>query len=171
MPPFYIFQGKNMLQGLLNKAVPGSMHAMQASGWMTQELFVEWLRRFIAFVDLHRDPGQRVLLLLDGHKSRVTLDTAMMAKEALVDLFLFPPHTSHLLQPLDLAVFKPFKDAYRQEIKNHFVSKKKAITKYSPLSLCFLFFSFLFFSHVTVPPDMRSRSSLASLLRTFEKNR
>ena len=75
MPPFYIFQGKNMLQGLLNKAVPGSMHAMQASGWMTQELFVEWLRRFIAFVDLHRDPGQRVLLLLDGHKSRVTLDT------------------------------------------------------------------------------------------------
>ena len=64
-----------MLQGLLNKAVPGSMHAMQASGWMTQELFVEWLRRFIAFVDLHRDPGQRVLLLLDGHKSRVTLDT------------------------------------------------------------------------------------------------
>jgi len=92
MPPFYIFQGKNMLQGLLNKAVPGSMHAMQASGWMTQELLVEWLRRFIAFVDLHRDPGQRVLLLLDGHKSRVTLDTAMMAKEALVDLFLFPPH-------------------------------------------------------------------------------
>ena len=92
MPPFYIFQGKNMLQGLLNKAVPGSMHAMQASGWMTQELFVEWLRRFIAFVDLHRDPGQRVLLLLDGHKSRVTLDTAMMAKEALVDLFNFHPH-------------------------------------------------------------------------------
>lgn len=39
-----------------------------------------------------------------------------MAKQNNITIVKLPPHTSHLLQPLDLSVFKPYKDAWDQEM-------------------------------------------------------
>jgi hypothetical protein len=43
----------------------------------------------------------------------VTLDVILKAREHGLDLLILPSHTSHALQPLDLSVFKPFKNAFR----------------------------------------------------------
>lgn len=45
LPPLYVFQGKNLVQGLLDEAPAGSTQAIQASGWMTQKIFLEFLKR------------------------------------------------------------------------------------------------------------------------------
>ena len=50
-----------------------------------------------------------VILFLDGHKSHETLALVEIAKKHGITLFVFPPHTTHLLQPLDVGVFGPFK--------------------------------------------------------------
>ena len=131
MPPFFIFQGKYHILGLLQGAPRGSFSAAQQSGWMTQDLFFAWLQRFIDHVK-----GKRILLVLDGHKSRVTLKSALLARENGIDMVLLPAHTSHLLQPLDVSVFKPFKDQYRQSIKQFFLAKKGQITRFSPIAFC-----------------------------------
>ena len=52
--------------------------------------------------------------MLDGHNSHVTLEVATSAHEVGLDLISLPSHTSHKLQPLDVSVFKPFKDIFRQ---------------------------------------------------------
>ena len=127
MPPFFIFQGKYLLSGLLQHAPAGSLSAVQESGWMTQELFTEWLKRFVSFV--RSKTKRQVLLVVDGHKSRVNLTTALFAKENGVDLLLIPPHTSHILQPLDVSVFKGFKASYRASIKQHHAKKRGPITR------------------------------------------
>ena len=54
----------------------------------------------------------KVLLLLDNHHSHVTLETIDYAKEHGIVLLSFPPHCSHKLQPLDTAVYGPFKRYY-----------------------------------------------------------
>ena len=54
----------------------------------------------------------KVLLLLDNHYSHVTLETIDYAKEHGIVLLSFPPHCSHKLQPLDRAVYGPFKRYY-----------------------------------------------------------
>ena len=54
----------------------------------------------------------KVLLLLDNHHSHVILETIDYAKEHGIVLLSFPPHCFHKLQPLDRAVYGPFKRYY-----------------------------------------------------------
>ena len=45
-----------------------------------------------------------VLLLYDGHRSNINLGIINLAQQEHVVLFVFPAHTSHVLQPLDVDV-------------------------------------------------------------------
>lgn len=71
-----------------------------------------------------------MLLILDGHKSRVSLEAAKYGEAKGIEMVLLPSHTTHLMQPLDVAVFKGFKERYRSEIKGHFERGKGGITRY-----------------------------------------
>ena len=54
-----------------------------------------------------------MLLILDGHKSHVTLEVLEKAKEHGVDMVSLPSHSSHEMQSLDISCFKPFKQYFR----------------------------------------------------------
>ena len=60
------------------------------------------------------DLSNRHLLILDGHNSHVTLEVVKISMESSLDIVSLPSHTSHALQPLDIACFKPFKTAFTQ---------------------------------------------------------
>ena len=53
-----------------------------------------------------------VLLFTDGYKSHISLDVIDLCRKNETILFCLPPHTTHVLQPLDVAVFKSLKDNY-----------------------------------------------------------
>ena len=52
-------------------------------------------------------------MVLDGHKSHITLDVLQKAKTCGLDMISLPSHTSHVLQPLDVACFGPFKKVFK----------------------------------------------------------
>ena len=56
-----------------------------------------------------------MLVLFDGHKSHVNLALHEWGRENNVIFFVLPPHTSHLLQPLDVGCFAPLKAEYYRE--------------------------------------------------------
>ena len=58
-------------------------------------------------------PSNRHLVILNGHKSHVSLEVIQKAKHHGVDMISLPSHTFHALQPLDVACFKPFKTALK----------------------------------------------------------
>ena len=67
---------------------------------------------------------RRHLVILDGHKSHINLKVLMIAKDHGIDMISLPSHTSHSLQSLDIACFRPFKVAFRTysdlwNLKNH----------------------------------------------------
>ena len=77
------------------------------------------------------DLTNRHLLILDGHNFHVTLEVVKISMELGLDMVSLPSHTSHALQPPDIACFKPFKTAFRQirdawclTNKNQFVGKQ-----------------------------------------------
>ena len=53
---------------------------------------------------------------MDGHGSHETTDFMYLCYQHNVHLLFLPPHTSHVLQPLDLLVFSSLKSHYRTEI-------------------------------------------------------
>jgi len=52
---------------------------------------------------------------MDGHSSQITANVIAFCIENAIDLLILPPHTSHLLQPLDVGVFAPLKRALALE--------------------------------------------------------
>jgi DDE superfamily endonuclease len=56
------------------------------------------------------------LLLLDGFTSHIEYKFVKYAEEYNIILFSLPPHTSHLLQPLNIIYFQPYKHYHSEAI-------------------------------------------------------
>jgi hypothetical protein len=78
------------------------------SGYINSDLAMEWLRRFEE-VTRKRTEGKCRLLLLDGHESHVTVDFIDFCHSHNIWPMCLPPHTTHLIQPLDLVIFRSVK--------------------------------------------------------------
>ncbi|KAK2941757.1 hypothetical protein BLNAU_23338 [Blattamonas nauphoetae] len=88
-------------------------------GWMTKELFHSIMMDSVlpCLTDLRAKLTQndqaRILILLDGHGSRLNLDLWGEFYKNRVDVVCIPAHTSHVVQPLDRAPNAVFKRRLR----------------------------------------------------------
>jgi hypothetical protein len=115
VPPLIVFPRKNMKLELMNGTPPGCTHACHISGWIQQEIFVQWLRHFIQNVK----PTKEDPVILDGHHSHTrNYEVVKLGRENDVIIICLPPHSTHKMQPLDVAFMSPFKTYYAQEITN-----------------------------------------------------
>ena len=60
--------------------------------------------------------GEPRILLCDGHGSYATTEFMYECFQSNVHIIYLPPHTSHILQPLDLSCFSAVKGQYRAQI-------------------------------------------------------
>ena len=60
-----------------------------------------------------------MLLIFDGHHSHISFELIELAWKNNIHLLCLPPHTTHLLQPLDVGVFGPLKQAWKKILKEH----------------------------------------------------
>lgn len=118
IPPFIILTGQYHLSAWYeDAAIPRNWAiAVSDNGWTTNELRVEWLKHFNAHTKA-RIIGARRLLILDRHESHHSLEFQELCRENNIYTLCMPPHSSHLLQPLDVGCFSPLKRAYSREIK------------------------------------------------------
>jgi hypothetical protein len=117
VPPFFIFAGKYHLSAWYEEDIPRDWAiAVSDNGWTNNELGVEWLKHFNAYTQT-RVVGARRLLVLDGHESHHSLEFQELCKENNIYTLCMPPHSSHLLQPLDVGCFSPLKRAYSREVE------------------------------------------------------
>jgi uncharacterized small protein (DUF1192 family) len=73
--------------------------------------------------------GAKRLLILDGHSSHLTPEFDTFCEENAIICLCMPPHTSHLLQPLDVGVFGPLKRAYGKLVEGMMVAGNNHIDK------------------------------------------
>jgi hypothetical protein len=118
IPPFLIFAGHYHLSAWYEEeGIPRDWAiAVTDNGWTTNEIGVEWLKHFIKHTE-GKGVGARRLLILDGHESHHSLEFQELCKENNIYTLCMPPHSSHLLQPLDVGCFSPLKRAYSREIE------------------------------------------------------
>ena len=109
MPPLMIYPRKRAVpESMRVSAVPGTMFSVSDNGWITQEVFIASI-----------PPARPVLLIEDGHSSHITLDTIKLARANNIHLLCLPSHSSHILQPLDIGVFKSFKSEYSKACRRY----------------------------------------------------
>ena len=74
----------------------------------------DWLHFFQESTKSHISQGEYRLLLMDGHSSHKTYKFIQFCEKHYIILHCFPPHTTHLLQPLDGQPFQVYKEYFRQ---------------------------------------------------------
>lgn len=83
-------------------------------GWSNSEVFETYLKEHFQKV-VDASPDQPVLLLFDGHVSRLTLSVIEWGKQLGIILLVFLSHCSHILQPLDVGGFVSLERMYTKE--------------------------------------------------------
>lgn len=90
--------------------------ASSPSGWTNDELGYQWLVQI--FDRETKDKARRAhrLLILDGHGSHINMKFIDFCDSNRILLAIYPPHSTHTLQPLDVYLFRPLSQAYSNEL-------------------------------------------------------
>jgi len=113
-PLLIVFKGKRVKSEWLMNVPENVMIKCSDDGWINKGLFLEFGKKFVSW--LPKTDKRPHVLLMDGHGSHVfNLDFLNLMKANNVEVFCFPPHTTHWLQPADKAVFKTFKTEWVKE--------------------------------------------------------
>lgn len=119
IPPLIIFKGVRWNPELTRGCLPNSLVKLSPKGWINSEIFLQWLQFFINAIPKERP----VIVLMDSHASHISPAVIELAKQNEVHLFTFPAHTSHLLQPLDVGIYRPLKSAWNQSVNDYMREK------------------------------------------------
>jgi hypothetical protein len=113
--PLIIFKGQNVLQSWIPKDVISKWHfSANTKGWTSNLHGLEWLKRVFepsirAKATLSNGKLQQRLLICNGYDSYISGSFISYCIQNQISLLILPPHTSHVLQPLDVAIFVPLK--------------------------------------------------------------
>ena len=109
LPPMMIFPRKQTPPANFREGtVAQTLFANSANGWINNDLFLQWFKFFLANIP----PTQPMLLIMDGHGTHMSIELIELARSSGVHLLCLPSHTTHILQPLDVGVFRSFKSNF-----------------------------------------------------------
>ena len=106
--PLVIIPGKIHQASWYSELDDGYSVSVSETGYSNDLIAVDWIRHFEARTR-SRTVGKHRLLLLDNHGSHVTYPFLKFCEQNSIIIFALPPHTSHLMQPLDVTCFQQFK--------------------------------------------------------------
>ena len=106
LPPF---KGKIHIEGWYqDEALPHDWRIeVSPNGWTTDEIGLQWLQNLFIPATNGRTAGDYRLLVLDGHGSHLTPQFDKVWSENNIIPICMPPHSSHLLQSLNVGCFSP----------------------------------------------------------------
>ena len=121
LKPLFILPNKKTLKGIEELNLNANF-ASSPSGWMNKRIFTYWALCFLSEILIYRLTldenlrNERILLIMDGHKSRANFFVAKLFDAFGIDILILPGHTSHLLQPFDVSVASSLKVEYQKNL-------------------------------------------------------
>jgi hypothetical protein len=92
----------------VNRNSFGCKYQSNLKAWMTQVIFLEWLKRFDAWM-----VGRNVLLIMDNCSAHISLmQFASVVTLRNTTVFYVPPNTTSKIQPCDAGIIRSFKAYY-----------------------------------------------------------
>ena len=118
IPPFLIYPGNRLSEELLKGKFPGVQATLTSNGKTDYNTFRTFLEsHFVEHALLGMAKTPPVLVLYDGNKSKVDPDTIEWAKSRNIILFVLPPGSTSLTQPLEKGCFTHFKELFTHEVR------------------------------------------------------
>ena len=112
--PLFILKGEEVDRLVLEEAFPRSMISTSKKAWINEDIFNRW---FVNWITCQRQESSLpILLIVDNCSSHVRRSTVLLAQKHKVELLALPPNLTHILQPLDVCMFRSFKAYIRANL-------------------------------------------------------
>ena len=109
IPPMIIYEKCFPSGAYTRSGSENALYAKSPNGYMDTELYYTWFNKlFLKYATKERP----LLLIQNGHKSHLSPQLIDKARENSVEILCLPPHTTHVIRPLDKVVFGPLKKAW-----------------------------------------------------------
>jgi hypothetical protein len=116
IPPVLIIEGKKHMESWYHDNLDGNERILLSdSGYSNDDLALKWLQHFILHTRSSSNSEPKVLLL-DSHASHRTPEFTILATEHYIHPYAFPSHLTHVLQPLDVGIFHPYKHWHKAAV-------------------------------------------------------
>ena len=86
---------------------------------MNSNIFIKWLDHFSSNVPSH--VKRHIALVYNGYGSHYKTDVVEKLIKIMFILVLLPSNSTHLIQPLDILVFKPFKTELKHQMEKFMI--------------------------------------------------
>jgi len=134
LPPALIYQGSSGVQSSWIDDEMAEQHQVfvshSPSGWTNDDLGLAWLTQVFDHYTKAKAHRRWRLLLLDGHGSHITANFIDFCDANRILLALFPLHSTHSLQPLDVVLFSPLSRSYTTQL-NRNTQRSRGLTSVS----------------------------------------
>lgn len=117
-PPLIMHAYKRIPMHIVRDMPPDWGLGVSDNGWMTGESFFEYIANVFYKWIRQNNIVMPIVLFVDGHKSHMTYNLSKFCSDHEIILVALYPNSTHLLQPLDVAVFKPLKVAWKKTTRD-----------------------------------------------------
>ncbi|KAH7463438.1 hypothetical protein FOMA001_g18117 [Fusarium oxysporum f. sp. matthiolae] len=115
LTPCIVYTGKTSQGQNFGDFIPDWKYTCSEKGWSNTEILLRWFYDVFLPETTPKDPSQWRLLVLDQHKTHISVEFMKKAYMNKVWLSWLPSHSSHITQPLDVGIFAALKRYYRAE--------------------------------------------------------
>ncbi|KYN12208.1 hypothetical protein ALC57_15605 [Trachymyrmex cornetzi] len=117
-PPMIMYAYKRIPATITQNIPKGWSIGTSDRGWMTAESFYEYITNVFYLWLKTNNIVFPVVLFMDGHSSHLTLPLSNFCRQHEIELIALYPNATHILQPLDVAVFHPLKMVWKKTVNN-----------------------------------------------------
>uniref|UniRef100_A0A2S2NUN9 Jerky-like n=1 Tax=Schizaphis graminum TaxID=13262 RepID=A0A2S2NUN9_SCHGA len=115
-PPMVVYPYKRIPTSLMTTFPNNWMIGRSDSGWMVSSTFFEFISNGFFTWLVNNKVKFPVILFVDGHKSHLSLELADFCAQNQIIIYCLPPNSTHIMQPCDVAIFKPLKASWKNVV-------------------------------------------------------
>ena len=136
MPTLTVYKAKHLWYEWTCGGEDDALYTTTDSGWMEEAVFQNWFVNIFIPQTKPAEEDRHRLFICDGHNSHINFAVAKAAIENNIHILCLPPHTTHALQPLDVACFRSAKAIWSRVCNKYFQGNyKKPLGKEFPACL------------------------------------
>lgn len=116
-PPMIVLAYERIPAAISQSVPTGWGLGTSENGWMCSSTFYEYMTNIFSPWLIKENIEKPVLFFVDGHVSHLTMHVSNFCAQNGIELIALYPNSTHLLQPMDVSVFRPLKLAFRNEVQ------------------------------------------------------
>ncbi|KAJ3661650.1 hypothetical protein Zmor_006038 [Zophobas morio] len=111
LPLYVVYKSKHLYPEWLQGGPEGTHFNRSSTGWFDGPIFEDWFFK-VALPYFRRKDGKKVIIG-DNLQSHLSVSVVTECEQNNIAFVFLPPNSTHVCQPLDVAVFRPVKVAWR----------------------------------------------------------